>query len=694
VAYIVGVDTGGTFTDCVVIAADGRVTHDKALTTPEDLTLGVLEAVANTAALLRLSARELLSQTQVFVHGTTAGVNALISRTGAKVGLITTKGHEDAILIGRVHQKVEGLSEREIIDVARLEKADPLVPRPLIKGLDERVDYKGASLVALDLNRVRQAVRELVADGVQAIAVSFLWSFMNASHEQAVEALIRQEFPDLFVTISSDLAPVMGEYERTATTVINAHVGPKIEGYMLALEGKLRAAGLVGQFLAMQALGGAIPAAEAARRAVNILSSGPVGGAIGSAFLGRILDYPNVITTDVGGTSFDVGLVVEGEARYADRPVFEKYALLTPMVDVTSIGAGGGSIAWVEPETGILQVGPRSAGSNPGPVCYGRGGAEPTVTDADLVLGRINPEHFFGGRLRLDVAAAERALRERVAEPLGLSAVEAASGIVHIADAHMADLVRKVSIENGYDPRDFVLFAYGGGGPLHVGSYAADIGVRSVVISPYAPVFSAFGIAGADVIRFYQKSYPAIFPLDPAIVNQIFADLEALAHQEAGPAAGNGLPLELQRQVDLRFRRQTHELRVPVPSKELAAADLEQLVDQFEADYERLFGRGTSYRRAGIEVSTFRVRCVLRLPKPALQSLPADGADARHAQKGTRPVFFRDEFVTTPIYAGEALRPGNEVAGPAVIEGPATTVPVHPGQTVRVDQHLNLIMAV
>ncbi|HEY7065488.1 MAG TPA: hydantoinase/oxoprolinase family protein [Chloroflexota bacterium] len=692
-AYIVGVDTGGTFTDCVVIAGDGSVTHDKALTTPEDLTLGVLQSVGNTAALLGLSARDLLSETQVFAHGTTAGVNALISRTGAKVGLLTTKGHEDAILIGRVHQKVEGLSEREIIDVARLEKADPLVPRPLIKGLDERVDYKGGAVVALDLDQAREAVRALVAEGVQAIAVSFLWSFMNPAHEQAVQALIRADFPGLFVTISSDLAPVMGEYERTATTVINAHVGPKIEGYMLALEGKLRAAGLTGQFLAMQALGGAIPAAEAARRAVNILSSGPVGGAIGSAFLGRTLDYPNVITTDVGGTSFDVGLVVEGEARYADRPVFEKYALLTPMIDVTSIGAGGGSIAWVEPETGLLQVGPRSAGSNPGPVCYGRGGTEPTVTDADLVLGRINPEHFFGGRLRLDAAAAECAIRERVAEPLGMSAVEAARGIVDIADAHMADLVRKVSIENGYDPRDFVLFAYGGGGPLHVGAYAADIGVRSVVISPYAPVFSAFGIAGADVVRFYQKSYPAVFPLDPAIVNQIFAELEAQAQEEAGGGAGEPA-LELQRQIDLRFRRQTHELRVAVPRKELSAADLDQLVDQFEADYERLFGRGTGYRRAGVEVSTFRVRCVLRLPKPALRAAPADGADASHAQKGTRPVFFRGEFVPAPIYAGEALRPGNVVAGPAVIEGGATTVPVHPGQTVRVDQHLNLIMAV
>jgi N-methylhydantoinase A len=317
------------------------------------------------------------------------------------------------------------------------------------------------------------------------------------------------------------------------------------------------------------------------------------------------------------------------------------------------------------------------------------------------------------------VAGAERAIREQVAAPLGMDVVEAARGIVDIADAHMADLVRKVSIENGHDPRDFVLFAYGGGGPLHVGAYAADIGVRSVLISPYAPVFSAFGIAGADVIRFYQKSYPAVFPMDPAVVNQIYGELEAQARQEAAPptppilggrddvapSALSGSPpelggrggangLEFQRQMDLRFRRQTHELRVPVPNAALSAADLDALVDQFEAEYERLFGRGTGYRRAGIEVSTFRVRCTQRLPKPALRALPLDGADASHAQQGTRDVYFRGGFTPTAIYAGEALRPGNVVAGPAVIEGGATTVPVHPGQSVRVDEHLNLIMTV
>jgi N-methylhydantoinase A len=398
-----------------------------------------------------------------------------------------------------------------------------------------------------------------------------------------------------------------------------------------------------------------------------------------------------VITTDVGGTSFDVGMIVDGDPLYSDRPVFDKYALLTPMISVTSVGAGGGSIAWLEPETGLLQVGPRSAGSTPGPVCYGRGGTEPTVTDANLVLGRINPDYFFGGRLHLDRPAAERAIREHVAAPLGMTVVDAARGIIDIVDGHMADLVSKVSIENGNDPRDFVLFAYGGGGPLHAGAYVADIGVKSVLISPYAPVFSAFGIAGADIVRFYQKSYPSVLPIDPATVNRIFEELERQAHDDLGRWARGAVP-QIQRQASFRFRRQTHELRVPLPNGVLQAGDLEAAADQFESEFERIFGLGTSYRRAGIEVSTFRVRCTLGIPKPAFDPLPLGDADATAAVKGTRDVFLGGSFVPTPIYAAQGLKPGNLVDGPAVIEGAALTVPVHPGQRVRIDEYLNLVL--
>jgi N-methylhydantoinase A len=598
---------------------------------------------------------------------------------------------------------VEGLSTREIFDVSRLDKAVPLVPKPLIRGIPERVDYKGAVVVPLDIEAAERCLRELVeGEGVETIAISFLWSFMNPAHEQAVKALVKRLYPHVFVTASSDVAPVIGEYERAATTTVNAYVGPKINHYITRLEALLRENGLDGPFLVMQALGGAIPAQQAADKAVNVLSSGPVGGTIGSAFLGGILESPNVITTDVGGTSFDVGLIVDGEPRYTDRPVFEKYALLTPMVDITSIGAGGGSIAWLERDTGLLQVGPRSAGASPGPVCYARGGTEPTVTDADVVLGRINPKFFFGGRMQLDEESAWCAIDDQIARPLGMSTVQAAKGIVSIVDAHMADLVRKVSIESGHDPRDFDLFAYGGGGPAHVGAYAREIGVKSVVVSPYAPVFSAFGIAGADIVRFYQLSNLMLYPWDPAIINRLFDELEQRAVEETstrdGQQRANGTTyegrasLEIKRFIDIRYRRQTHELSIPIAQLPLSVTDLDNVVGQFEATFEQLFGKGTGYRRAGIEMSTIRVRAFQRIPRPRMREQELHGADSAAAVKGSRRVYWEDDFVETPVYAAEKLAHGNLIVGPAVVEGLATVMPIHPGQQLTVDRYGNLVL--
>src|SRR3954468_14834112 len=509
-AYVIGVDTGGTFTDCVVLDDAGRVYYDKARSTPDDLAVGVLAAVDNAAAVMGLDRQALLGDTRVFAHGTTAGLNKLFTRTGARTGLIATRGHEDAILIGRVFQKVAGRGEREITDAVHLDKAVPLVPRELIRGVNERVDYKGAVVVELNHDEGAAAIRDLIAAGVDSLAICLLWSFMNPSHEQALARLARELRPDLYLSVSSELVPLLKEYERTATTVVNASLGPTLHDYVLALDARLQADGLRQPFFMMQSMGGVLPAAEASQQAVNTLRSGPVGGVVASIALGEALGHRNIIATDVGGTSFDVGLVVDGEPQLARAPVVEQYHLLVPMVDVVSIGAGGGSIAWIEPHSGLLRVGPHSAGAQPGPVCYGAGGTEPTVADADLVLGRLNPAYFFSGRTRLDVDGARRAIAERIAAPLGLDVVEAARGIVEIVDAHMADLVRKVTIERGYDPRDFVLYAYGGGGPTHVGAYARDLGVRQAVVSPYAAAFSALGIAASDLQRFYVKAEPMV----------------------------------------------------------------------------------------------------------------------------------------------------------------------------------------
>jgi N-methylhydantoinase A len=683
--YVLGVDTGGTFTDCVAIGEDGSIAWDKAPTTPQDHTEGILAAVKNTSERLGLSTAQLLQDTVALGIGSTVGLNALLSRRGANTGLLTTRGHEDSLFIGRIHQKVAGLGEEEIKDVARLDKARPLVLRTRVVGINERVDYKGAALVPLKFDEVEHAVARLVEDGIEALAVCFLWSFMNPAHERAAKERVQKKFPQIFVSTSSEVAPLLGEYERTATTVVNAALGPIVSRFMNRLVESLHAAGLKAPVFAMHSLGGVVPCEEAGDKAAHILSSGPVGGVMGAMNLGAMLGHENIIITDVGGTSFDVGLVVQGRPVLNRQPVFEKYSLAIPMIDVVSIGAGGGSIARVDPQSGLLQVGPQSAGADPGPACYAKGGAEPTVTDANLVLGRIDAEGFFGGRMKLRPDLARQEIETKIARPLGLDLHQAAKGILEIVDAHMADLVRRVTIEQGYHPGDFVIYAYGGGGPLHVGSYGRDIGVSLALVSPFAPAFSAFGIAGCDIRRQYTRSHPMPFPAPPATLNGIFHELEEEARRDA---AGD---LVLERALDMKFRRQVHNVRIPAPNGELGEKDVGELLDGFEQSYETIYGKGTAYRKAGVELSAFVVSATVRTYKPKLKALPSQGESPDGARVGERKVYF-DRFVSAPVFRLERLAPKNRIAGPAVIESPATTVILHPDQNATVDSYMNLLI--
>src|SRR5919109_221616 len=473
-----------------VIAVDdgGNLTRAKSPSTPPRFEDGVLAAVDEVAARLGLTTPDLLADTRLFAHGTTVATNILITRTGARTALLTTRGHEDAIIIGRTVQKVAGLSEGEIIDVARLAKADPLVPRSSIHG-------------------------------VEAIAISLLWSFLNPGHERQLRDWLAHDGDgrtDWFVTASSDLVPVIREYERTATTVVNAYLTPGVRGYLARMGDRLRDAGHRGAISVMHSAGGVSSLDEARERGVTLLSSGPAGGMLGARNLARRLGLDPVIATDVGGTSFDVGTIVDGEPGYAEAPVFAKYPVAVPIIDVTSIGAGGGSIAWIEPESGVLKVGPQSAGASPGPACYGAGGTEPTVTDANVVLGAIDPDHFLGGRMRLDRRAAVEAIRGRVGEPLGLRPEEAAARILEIVNSQMADLIRRITVERGLDPAGFTVFAYGGAAGLHAGAYARRLGCRHVVVPRAAAVFSALGIGISDVKRVAMASDPSRAPFDLA----------------------------------------------------------------------------------------------------------------------------------------------------------------------------------
>ncbi len=693
-SYIIAVDSGGTFADCIVVDDAGRVTAAKAPSTPDDYSRGVLDSVARAAEQLGISLRELLANATLFAHGTTVATNALLVRSGAKTGLITTKGHEDALIIGRTVQKVAGLSEGEITHLARLDKADPLVPRPLIRGVTERVDYKGAVIVPLNEKEAKRAVQELVDAGCEAIAVSLLWSFLYPTHEKRIRELIQAAHPDVFVSLSHELAPVIKEYERTATTAINAYLGKVTGRYLQALGERLQANGFAHEPVIMQSSGGVVPVAQAQARAVSLLSSGPAGGVMGAVALGKALGHRDLITTDVGGTSFDVGLVVDGEPQFSLSPVFAKYHTVLPSIDIPSIGAGGGSIAWIEAGTNLLKVGPRSAGAVPGPVCYDTGGTEPTVTDANVVLNRLNPDFFLGGSKKLNAAKARAAIKEKIARPLGVSVEDAALGIVDILDAKMADLVRKVSIGRGYDPRDFVLLAFGGAGPLHVGAYARDVGVKEIIIPAHSSEFSAWGIVGSDLVNLRQVSEPMIAPFDPARLNAIYRQLEEEARQalvREGVTDGN---VAFVRYMDMRYRGQIHEVRVPVPACELGQAELATIHQTFEDIYNRKYGQGAAYRKAGIEARTYQVRGIGRIPKPAWIRHEPDGAEAHTALKETRQVYFKGGWRATPVYARERMRTGQRVSGPALIEAVDTTVLVPPDMTLRIDEYDNMVMTI
>jgi N-methylhydantoinase A len=696
-SYVVAVDSGGTFTDCVVLDDAGRTTRAKASSTPPRFEEGVLHAVTAAASGLGLTLEQLLADTSLFAHGTTVATNILITRTGPRTALLTTRGHEDAMLIGRTVQKVAGLTESEIIDVARLAKADPIVPRSRIVGVDERVARSGAVVAPLRPERLDQAVARLREQGVESVAVSFLWSFLNPEHERAAARALAQAAngDGWFVTTSTELAPVIREYERTSTTVLNAYLTPGVNGYLERMRDRLRAAGHRGPITVMHSAGGVASIDEARRKGVTLLSSGPAGGMLGTRALAAALGLDTVIATDVGGTSFDVGLLVDGEPSYADSPVFEKYPVTVPVIDVPSIGAGGGSIAWIEPDTGVLRVGPQSAGAAPGPACYGRGGQEPTVTDANVVLGRLDPDYFLGGQLRLHPELAERAIA-RIAEPLGLPLEAAAAAVVEIVNAQMADLIRKVTVERGRDPAGFVVFGYGGAAGLHVDAYASRLGCREAVIPRSAAVFSAHGIALSDVKRVAVASHPERAPFRLEGWAARFAEMTAALQAEL---AGEGLPIErlaVRRFAELQLRGQVHAVRVPVQDDDLAAGDGgERIVARFTELYEDRYGPGTAYVQAGVEAMSFVVEGIAHLPLPPLEALPDEGEDPGGALRGERSVYVHETgaWEDVPVYDAERLRPGHRLRGPALVHAPDTTVLVAGGHELWVDPYLNLRLA-
>ena len=690
-----GVDIGGTFTDLVLMDEDGAITTAKSSTTPGELETGVFNAIALAAAARGMSAEDLLTRVATFGHGTTQATNALIERTGAVTGLVTTRGFGDTIGLQRLMGFTAAMTVDELGWYSKRRYPDPVVPRALRREVPERVDYAGTVLLPLDEDAVRKAVDELSELGVETFAVVFLWSFRNPGHEQRVGEIIRDMRPEAYVSLSSELAPIIGEYERTATTALNSYLAPRVVTYLDRMEGLLRARGFNGAFHILNSSGGVMPAREAARKPVLLLTSGPTGGVLGSLQLAKALGHDNVITTDMGGTSFDVGLIVDGKPLVSGTHEAGGYHLNTPMIDIRAIGAGGGSIARVE--GGLLRVGPESAGAVPGPVCYGRGGTRATVTDADVVLGIISPDNFLGGRMSADRDAAAEAIGTQIAEPLGLGVEEAAAGIRAVVDAHMADTLREVTIGRGYDPRDFVLFAYGGAGPVHSASFGADLGVPKIVVPATSMAHSAYGALASDIHESAERSLlmrggggirDPWEGVDPAAIASLFNDLEALCRERIAAAGIDADKAEIVRTVDLRYRRQTHDLIVRFAPGPVTAKAVRDAVQLFERTYEALYGKGSGFRQAGVELTTFRVEAIGRTRKP----VPSWPRRAHAPSPSWRHVFDSDQgrLIETPIWQWLDLPVGHRITGPAVIEHPETTVYVANRQTALVDDAGNL----
>lgn len=690
----VGSDIGGTFTDTVVLDGAGRVGRYKSPTVPNAPARGVLDTLGLAAEERGVSLEQFLADVEVFAHGTTIATNAVLEGSTRRVGLIQTRGFGDTLSIMRGF-KGTGLDEEDVKRFRTLVKQPPVVPPHRTAEVTERVDYAGRIVCPLDEQDVRRAVAELRAAGAEVFAVSLLWSFANDEHERRIAEIVEQEAFGSSVTLSSQFLPRIGEYERTLTTCVNASLRPVLAQSLDSFERTLSEAGLRTEPLLMQSNGGLVTFAEGEERAASTVMSGPVGGVVAARLLGGRNGDRNIVTTDMGGTSFDVGLVIDGRPVMSTTTRIGRDELALASVAVRVIGAGAGSMAAVR--NGILQVGPESAGARPGPACYGRGGTRPTVADADLVLGYLNPENFLGGRIRLDLAEAREAIRVHVAEPSGLGIEQAAEGIKTIVDARMADLVRQVTVEQGHDPADFTVFACGGAGPLHAFSYGAELGCPRIVVPITASVHSAFGIGCADLTAVEELSKPMrtapgttehAAALPPQELDATFAGLAARARRKLAGAGAEADTISFAKFVEIRFRAQIHVLTVPVECEQVTAADVDAMVARFVEIYEGRFGKGAAFLEGGVEITTFRVVASSPVPRPDVAGVAPVGG----GEPGWRRVFSGGRWRDAAVYRAGHLHEGLHIDGPAIVELPDTTVVIGPQQDAEIDAFGHVVM--
>lgn len=693
VSNFIGIDVGGTHTDAIVVRGD-EVIRAKAFTTADDYSRGVLGALAVAAEEAGISVEELLAETEAFVNATTLVTNAVTELKGGKVGVLVTGGFRDVFRIARGPRQ-------NVYDDHQQVNVPDVVPRKCIVEVTERVDAQGDELVALSESEVLDGVRYLVEEqGIEALAICFLWSFRDQSHELRAREIIKEAYPDLPLTLSHDIHPVIREYERWNTAVFNAFVHRQSQIYLDRIEESLRERGFTNRLAFFQGLGGTLSPDHARTYPLFLMGSGPAGGVAGAIHLSRELGRTRVICGDMGGTSFDTTLVRDYEVGVEKRRAFGEMETGLNILDIVSIGAGGGSIVSIDTR-GIPQVGPRSAGAAPGPVCYGRGGTEPTVTDAAVVLGLIDPSDYLAGRFSLDIAAAERAIDDTVATRFGWSTQEAAAGIHDLVVTKMSNALREVTVAKGHDPREFTFLAYGGTLPLFAATMARRMGVREVILPANSSVFSARGLLAADFIRRYDRTVEWMLSAttDDVLekVNAMARELIELTHQELAEAGFSEDEITITRSGDFRFAGQVWELPVPLPDRDLTSEDGPALAAEFTRLYERNYGEGTAWSGADVMLLNYTITAVGKQSKPAFARYPpAESSDPAPAQTGTRDVYLpgRREQAVIPVYADEQFEPGFELDGPAIINAHDTTIFVPEDVQVRRDEYRNYLMTV
>lgn len=708
-SYTVGIDVGGTFTDFYCAHEGGGFHTAKTPTTHYDLSVGFMRGMGLLAKGLKLKLPEFLSGLSSVRYSTTVGTNALIERTGPKLGLITTAGFEDTIFIGRGRSWADGLGWQQGRDLARIEKPVPLISPDMVVGVRERIDYAGKIVAPLSREEVLEKLQTLVDRGAQGFVVSLLWSFVNPEHEQFIKQVIEEEYPEDYlgsmpVILSSEISPKAGEYTRTMTAVVNAYIHGLMADELNKLGNELRDGGYKKPLTLVHNTGGTKKASRT--RAVLTHNAGPVAGLHGAAALGGLSADGNIVFTDMGGTSFDIGLIEGGAIKAHDFiPVIDRWRTNIPAIEVKSIGAGGGSIAWINRTLGdTLEVGPQSAGSMPGPACYDKGGKEPTVTDADLVLGLYNAENYLGGEMLLDIDLAKKAINEKIAQPLGIPVEEAAWRIRRMIDARMGQEVFNEVALKGHDPRTFVLYACGGAGGAHAVGFAPFIGVSKIVVPLQSSVFGAFGASTMAIKEVWERSRSLklfnwseqAYLSDLAPFNDLVSELVDLATRDLKLEGFNERDMTFRLELDMRYGSQYNMTRVTAPKLRLDNADdVKALCDAFTARYAEVYSPEATFPAGGINVESFFLTASVAQDPFALpaETLAAAEPDA-NAKTETRPVYWdpADGFVDTPIYDARRLKPGNRLAGPAVIESPDTTYVVAPGWSFHIDAWRNGVL--